>query len=66
MKAYPTKTPLRTPCSWPPWPMFCREESLKDFQSFVKIQNFDPHFKICILQENGFKEPTLVLFESLF
>jgi hypothetical protein len=28
MKAYPRKTPLRTPRSWPPWPWFSREKSL--------------------------------------
>jgi hypothetical protein len=38
---------------------------VEDFQSFVKKKNFDPHLKICILRENGFKELTLVLFESL-
>ncbi len=29
------KTPLRTPCSWPPWPWFSREKII-DFNSFVK------------------------------
>jgi hypothetical protein len=41
---------------------------VEDFQSFVKkkIQNFALTLKICILQENGFKELRVVLFESLF
>jgi hypothetical protein len=49
MKAYSLqtpKTPLRTPCSWPPWPWFSREKSLKIFKVIVKkILNFDPHFE---------------------
>ncbi len=40
----PPKTPLRTPCSWPPWPRFSREK-LKIFKVSYKIQNVDPHFK---------------------
>ncbi len=28
----PTKTTLWTPCSWPPWPWFSREKSLKIFK----------------------------------
>ncbi len=46
---------------------------VKDLQSFVKKKNNNNKyetltltFKICILQENGFKELTSVLFESLF
>ncbi len=34
-ESLPPKTPLRTPCSWPPWPWFSRE-NVEDFQSFVK------------------------------
>ncbi len=26
-ESLPPKTPLRTPCSWPPWPWFSREKS---------------------------------------
>jgi hypothetical protein len=29
----PPKTPLRTPCSWPPWLWFSREKSLKIFKA---------------------------------
>jgi hypothetical protein len=64
MKALPTKTPLRTPCSWPPWLWFSREKSLKIRKK--KYETLTLTLKICILQENGFKELTLVLFESLF
>ncbi len=42
---------------------------VKDFKSFVKKKKYDTltlTLKICILQENVFKELTLVLFESLF
>ncbi len=42
----------------------------EDFQSFVKIkikyETLILTSKICIMQENGFKELTLVFFESLF
>jgi hypothetical protein len=39
----------------------------EDFQSSVKkYETLTLTLKICILQENGFKELTLVLFESLF
>ncbi len=39
----------------------------ENFQSFVEIRNFDPHFKnLSMLEENGFKELALVWFESLF
>ncbi len=43
---------------------------LEDFQSFVKkkkkkYETLTLTSKICNLQENGFKELTLVLFESL-
>jgi hypothetical protein len=31
-KNLPPKTPLRTPCSWPPWPWFSCEKSLKIFK----------------------------------
>jgi hypothetical protein len=31
-ESLPPKTPLRTPCSWPPWPWFSREKSLKIFK----------------------------------
>ncbi len=31
-ESFPPKTPLRTPCSWPPWPWFSREKSLKIFE----------------------------------
>jgi hypothetical protein len=31
-ESLPLKTPLRTPCSWPPWPWFSREKSLKIFK----------------------------------
>jgi hypothetical protein len=37
---------------------------VEDFQSFVK-KTLTFTLKICILQENGFKEPTLILFDSL-
>jgi hypothetical protein len=33
-ESLPQKTPLRTPCSWPPWPWFSREKSLKVFKVF--------------------------------
>jgi hypothetical protein len=39
---------------------------VEDFQSFVKkYKTLTLILKICILQENGFKELTLILFESL-
>ncbi len=38
----------------------------EDFQSIVKYRTLTLTLKICILQENGFKELKLVLFESLF
>ncbi len=65
MKAYPQNPPADTMFTAAmamvlPWKI------AQDFQSFVKIRNFDPHLKICILQENGFKELTLALFESAF
>jgi hypothetical protein len=31
-ESLPPKTPLRTPYSWPPWPWFSREKSLKIFK----------------------------------
>jgi hypothetical protein len=31
-ESLPPKTPLRTPCSWPPWSWFSREKSLKIFK----------------------------------
>jgi hypothetical protein len=31
-ESLPPETPLRTPCSWPPWPWFSREKSLKIFK----------------------------------
>ncbi len=31
-ESLPPKNPLRTPCSWPPWPWFSREKSLKIFK----------------------------------
>ncbi len=40
---------------------------VKDFQSFLKrFETLILTLKICILQEDGFKELALVLFESLF
>jgi hypothetical protein len=39
---------------------------VEDFQSFVKNTKLTLTLKIGILQENGFKELTLVLLESLF
>ncbi len=44
-ESLPPKTPLRTPCSWPPWPWFSREKWLNIFKVLWKIRNFDPHFK---------------------
>jgi hypothetical protein len=41
----PPKTSLRRQCSWPPWPWFSYEKSLKIFKVSYKIRNFDPHFK---------------------
>jgi hypothetical protein len=41
---------------------------VEDFQSFVKkkiYKTLSLTLKICILKENGFKELTLILFESL-
>ncbi len=40
----------------------------EDFQSFVKkkYETLTLTLKTCILQENGFKELNLGLFESLF
>jgi hypothetical protein len=44
-ESLPPRTPLRTPCSWPPWPWFTCEKSLKIFKVSWNIRNFDPHFK---------------------
>jgi hypothetical protein len=44
-ESLPPKTPLRTPFSWPPWPWFSREKSLKIFKVPWKIWNINPHFK---------------------
>jgi hypothetical protein len=67
MKAYPQKPPADTMfmvamAMVPPWKI------VEDFQSFVKkkYETLTLTLKICILQENEFKELTLVLFESLF
>jgi hypothetical protein len=60
------KTPLRTPCSWPPWAWFAREKSLKILKVSEKYETLTLTLKICILHENGFEELTLSLFESLF
>jgi hypothetical protein len=38
---------------------------VEDFQSLKKNMKLILTFKICILQENGFNELTLVLYESL-
>ncbi len=38
----------------------------EDFQGFVKYKTLTLTLKTCIFQENGFKELTLVLYESLF
>jgi hypothetical protein len=65
-ESLPPKTPLRTPYSWPPWPWFSREKSLKISKFCKKHETLTLTLKICILQENEFKELTLVLFESLF
>jgi hypothetical protein len=67
MKAYPRNPPVDT-MFMAVMAMVLPLKIVEDFQSFVKkkkIQNVDPHFRVCILQENGFKELTLVLFESL-
>jgi hypothetical protein len=41
-QSLPPKIPLRTPCSWPPWPWF----SGGRFSKFCrKKKNFDHHFK---------------------
>ncbi len=44
-ESLPPKTPLRTPCSWSPWPWFSRGKSLKISKLLCKIRNFDPHLK---------------------
>ncbi len=65
-KSLPPKTPLRTPCSWPPWPWLSRENRWR-FSKFRKeYETLTLTLIMCILQENGFKELTLVLFKSLF
>jgi hypothetical protein len=66
-ESIPPENPQRTPCSWPPWPWFSHEKVLKIFQFFYKkkYKTLTLTLEICILQENGFKELTLVLFQSL-
>jgi hypothetical protein len=64
-ESLPPKTPLLTPCSWPPWPLSSREKSLKIFNVSQQYETLTLTLKIYILQENGFEELT-VLFESLF
>ncbi len=44
-ESLPPKTPLWTPCSWPPWPWSSHEKLLKIFKISWKIQKVDPHFK---------------------
>jgi hypothetical protein len=60
------KTPLKTPCPWQPWPWFSRKNSQKIFKVFEEYETLTLTLKICKLQENGFEQLTLVLFESLF
>ncbi len=59
------ENPLWTPCPRPPWPWFSCEKSLKIFKVLWKFITLTLTLKICILQENAFKELALVLFESL-
>jgi hypothetical protein len=44
----PPKTPLRTPCSWPPWPWFSREKSLKIRKKKKKNTKFFPRPKVTL------------------
>jgi hypothetical protein len=50
-ESLPKKTPLRTPCSWPPWPWFSREILLKILKVSwkKKLHSFDPYFKTLYL-----------------
>jgi hypothetical protein len=61
----PLKTPLRTPCSWPPWLWFSCEKSLK-IKFRKKNGTLTLTLKICILQGNGFKELTLSCLKAWF
>jgi hypothetical protein len=42
------ENPLQTPCSWPPWPWFSREKSLKIFKVSEKYETLTLTSKICI------------------
>jgi hypothetical protein len=65
MKAYPRKPPADT-MFMAAMAMVLPCKIVEDFPSFVKkYVSLTLTLKICILQENGFKELTLVLFESL-
>ncbi len=48
-KHTPENSQQRPACSWPPWPWFSREKSLKVFKvlykKIINKRNFDPHFK---------------------
>jgi hypothetical protein len=66
MKAYPRKPPADT-IFMAAMAMVLPWKIVEDFQGFVKkYKTLTLTLKIWILQENGFKELTLVLFESLF
>jgi hypothetical protein len=66
MKALPPKTP----CGHRVHGCHDHGSPVKNCSRFSKFRNnyetLTLTLKICILQENGFKELTLVLFESLF
>jgi hypothetical protein len=66
MKAYPQKPPAHT-MFMAAMAMVLPCKIVADLESFVKKKNetLTLTLKTCILQENGFKELTLVLFESL-
>jgi hypothetical protein len=65
MKACPRKPPADT-MFMAPMAMVLSWKIVKDFQSCVKkYKTLTLSLKICILQENGLRELTLVVFESL-
>jgi hypothetical protein len=67
MKAYP-QTPRTDTMFMTAMAMVLPWKIVEVFRSFVikKYKTLTLTLKICILQENGVKELTLVLFESLF
>ncbi len=68
MEAYPQKPPVDT-MFMAAMAMVLPWKIVKDFQSFVKKKKTKlwPSLKISVsCKKNGFKELTMVLFESLF